>query len=171
MAWSPSPQDTLHSLALKSDGTVVTWGLKGTGEYTVPGGLNGAVAIAANGYSLALKSDGTVVAWGTNYFNQAGPTAPCGLNDVVAIAAGSYHVLALVAAAPQPFTPARRNGCLTVLPLDAFGGSRPELYRARSDEPHALERFANRGLDGSTVQITDTNASAYPRRFYRVRTQ
>src|SRR5437773_2582276 len=39
-----------HSLALKSDGTVVAWGSNSSGESTVPGGLNGIVGIAAGGY-------------------------------------------------------------------------------------------------------------------------
>ena len=56
-----------HSLALKSDGTVVGWGATATGQTTIPAGLSGVIAIAA-GYhhSLALKSDGTVVGWGDN---------------------------------------------------------------------------------------------------------
>ncbi len=99
-----------HSLALKSDGTVVGWGWNNVGEATgTPttnsvdnlnfisagqvrfGGevLRGVVSIAAGtSYSLALKKDGTVVAWG----RMAGPrypvNVPDGLHDVVAIAAG-----------------------------------------------------------------------------------
>lgn len=80
-----------HSLALKSDGTVV-----GTGDYyaTPPAGLSGVTAIAA-GYmhNLALKSDGTVVAWGYNASGQT--TIPAGLSGVTAIAAGDFHSLAL----------------------------------------------------------------------------
>src|SRR6185295_9215493 len=73
-----------HSLALKSDGTVVAWD-DIYGQITVPGGLSGVVAVAAGFYyDLALKSDGTVVAWGQNYFGQS--TVPGGLNGVVAIA-------------------------------------------------------------------------------------
>src|SRR5438093_1591913 len=52
-----------HSLALRSDGTVVAWGWNSSGQSTVPGGLSGAIAIAAgSAHSLALKSDGTVAA-------------------------------------------------------------------------------------------------------------
>src|SRR5207237_3696043 len=86
---------TFHSLALKSDGTVVAWGcaVDNFGQCNVPSGLSGVTAIGANGYSMALKSDGTVVAWGC-----ANPE-PCagaaGLSDVTAIAAGAAHGLAL----------------------------------------------------------------------------
>ena len=79
-----------HSLALKSDGTVVGWG----SLTTIPAGLSGVTAIAAGiGHSLALKSDGTVVGWGDNSSGQI--TIPGGLSGVTAIAAGSDHSLAL----------------------------------------------------------------------------
>ena len=51
-----------HSLALRSDGTVVAWGSDLSGQTDVPEGLKDVVAIAAGDfYSLALKSDGTIV--------------------------------------------------------------------------------------------------------------
>jgi len=83
-----------HSLALRSDGTVVAWGDNAAGQCTVPHGLSGVVAVAAGGgHNLALKSDGTVVAWGNNNCGQS--TVPARLSGVVAVAAGYSHSLAL----------------------------------------------------------------------------
>jgi hypothetical protein len=71
-----------HSLALKSDGTLLAWGRDTAGQLGIGGipnsaskqatpvvvtGANDIVAIAAGGsHSLALKSDGTLLAWGYN---------------------------------------------------------------------------------------------------------
>jgi alpha-tubulin suppressor-like RCC1 family protein len=86
---------SVHSLALRSDGTVRAWGGGSRGETNVPPGLSNVIAIAAAGfygnnygYSLALKSDGTVVGWGAL-------NLPSGLSNVVAIAAGAYWWMAL----------------------------------------------------------------------------
>jgi len=86
----------VHSLALKSDGTVVGWGNNSFGQVNIPAGLSGVVAIAAGGTdSLALKSDGTVVGWGTDLLGSGAETPPAGLTGVTAIAAGGVHSLAL----------------------------------------------------------------------------
>jgi hypothetical protein len=83
-----------HNLALKSDGTVVAWGLDNDLQAEVPANLTRATAVAAGGnHSLALKSDGTVVAWGLDTFGEI--DVPAGLSDVIAIAAGSRHSMAL----------------------------------------------------------------------------
>jgi hypothetical protein len=81
-----------HSLALKSDGTIVGWGANSSGQSSPLSGSD-FVAIAAGGsHSLALKSDGTIVGWGYNSYGQSSP--PSG-SDFMAIAAGAYHSLAL----------------------------------------------------------------------------
>jgi len=160
-----------HSLALESDRTVVAWGLNDFGQSSVPGGLNGVVAIAAGfSHSLARKSDGTVMVWGSNEFDQSIP--PGGLNGVVAIAAGGFHSLALIDTAPQPFT--------LSAPQRMPDGSFRWMLSGEAGRNYTVESSTNVTLwtdlqtvtlGGSSVQITDTNASAYARRFYRVRTQ
>ena len=91
-----------HSLALRTDGSVLAWGAGTTnagtrpqaGQSVVPAGLANATAIAAGGFhSLALARDGSVTAWGDNSFGQT--TLPTGLNGVVAVAGGLNHSLAL----------------------------------------------------------------------------
>src|ERR1700730_10851209 len=105
-----------HSLALKSDVTVVAWGYNAFGQLgdgtaadsaspVVVSGLSGVVAIAGGGrHSLALKSDGTVWAWGDNGagelgdgtgLNQFSPVMVSGLSGVVAVAGGFEHSMAV----------------------------------------------------------------------------
>jgi hypothetical protein len=91
-----------HSLALRTNGTVVAWGentdAEGdfVGQSVVPAGLTGVVAIAAGEYhSLAVRSNGTVAVWGDN--SQGQLSVPPGLSNVVAVAGGGGHSLALKA--------------------------------------------------------------------------
>jgi alpha-tubulin suppressor-like RCC1 family protein len=105
-----------HSMALKNDGTVWSWGSNlygglgngGTTSTSTPAqvsSLSGITAISAGGWhSAALSNDGTVWTWGWNGDGQLGDgttsdrTAPyqvAGLSGVTSIKAGTYHVLAL----------------------------------------------------------------------------
>lgn len=79
-----------HSVALKRDGTVASWG----NTPPAPAGLNNVVAIAAGRYgTLALKRDGTLVGWGSANFGQL--DIPTGLTGVTAMAMGDIHSVAV----------------------------------------------------------------------------
>jgi alpha-tubulin suppressor-like RCC1 family protein len=83
-----------HSLAIRRDGTVVSWGTSAHGQSPVPAGLTDVVAVAGgNSHSLALKSDGTVVVWGINSFGQL--DVPTSARDIVAIASGPDNCIAI----------------------------------------------------------------------------
>jgi alpha-tubulin suppressor-like RCC1 family protein len=99
-----------HTVALKSDGTVVEWGFNFSTSTinTAPvavAGLNGVTAVSTGyDHTVALKSDGTVVAWGMNTYGQLGdgtttkssiPIVVPGLSGVVAVSASQYYTVAL----------------------------------------------------------------------------
>src|SRR6185436_14270394 len=106
------------SLALRSDGTVWTWGANNAGQLgdgtlvnrVAPvqvSGLAGVTAIAAGDeHALALLGNGSVVAWGANGAGQLGdgtttnrsaPVPVSGLSGVSSIAAGANTSVAVAA--------------------------------------------------------------------------
>jgi alpha-tubulin suppressor-like RCC1 family protein len=101
---------TLHSLALRSDGTVWAWGNNffgqlGNGTTTSSSGLTpvqatgltGVIQVSAGGaHSLALRSDGTVWEWGTDgIIDNYVPVQVPGLTGITKISAGAWFSLAL----------------------------------------------------------------------------
>ncbi|MFD1826108.1 Ig-like domain repeat protein [Mumia zhuanghuii] len=89
-----------HAAAVKSDGTVVTWGnLASGGALAVPAGLTGVKKVAAgDSHTYALKSDGTVVAWGLNNVGQLDLPAELTIpGNVKSIASRRLGGLALLA--------------------------------------------------------------------------
>ena len=85
-----------HAVALRTDGTVVAWGIGVTGQTNVPPGLTNVIAVSCGGnHTLALRGDGSVVAWGANGSQQT--NVPAGLSNVIAVAGGLNHSLALKA--------------------------------------------------------------------------
>ncbi|WP_296661112.1 hypothetical protein [Rhodoferax sp.] len=105
-----------HTVALQSDGRVLTWGDDGSGQLgtgrlpfsTVPGlvaNLDSVKSIAAGvNHSLAVRQDGTVWAWGENSGGQLGggesnnrtnATQVPEISNVISVCGGSAFSLAL----------------------------------------------------------------------------
>ena len=105
--------------ALKTNGSVSTWGDNSTGGNQTRGGTSpsiassltsGVVEIFSTRYAFAaLKNDGTVVTWG--YSSGYGSVSPTGLSDVVNIFSGLYIFAAL-----------RSNGSLVTWGSAPHGG-------------------------------------------------
>ena len=81
-----------HTVALKSNGTVVAAGNNGDGQCNVEGWANIIAVDAGDNHTIGLKSDGTVVAVGDNEYGQ------CDVgnwSDIIAIAAGYEYTVGL----------------------------------------------------------------------------
>jgi alpha-tubulin suppressor-like RCC1 family protein len=104
-----------YAMALKSDGTVWTWGLNtygqlGNGTYTASNfpvqvsGLSNVIGIDGAAYhALAIRNDSTVWAWGNNYYgalgngNTNGSTTPVqtlNLTGIEMVTGGISHSIA-----------------------------------------------------------------------------
>ena len=84
----------IHSLGVKSNGSIAAWGYNADGQCTVPAPNADFTAVAA-GYthSLGLKSDGTIAAWGDEDTGLCAVPAPNA--DFTAVAADNTHSLGL----------------------------------------------------------------------------
>jgi hypothetical protein len=89
-------------MALLKDGTVVCWGVPGSGQTRTPGNAGNCRAIAAGGlHSVAITTSDRVAAWGNDVVNQV--SGPKELAQVPAIAAGDNRTLVYVdTALPLP---------------------------------------------------------------------
>lgn len=109
-----------HCLALRNDGTVLSWGDDGLGQLgddasftnqpkpvqVANSGFNAACAISAGYYHSGLvSSSGVAYTWGQDFYGQLGndssntsqatPVPVSGMTDAKALACGGYHTLAL----------------------------------------------------------------------------
>lgn len=103
-AWTVDAFDEInagagHTMARRSDGSMVAWGGNSFGQCNVPVPPAGLSYVEIDGHAagnctMALRSDGSAIAWGYNGLGQCNvPALPAGLTWVK-IAAGEYHTVA-----------------------------------------------------------------------------
>jgi hypothetical protein len=138
-----------HSLALRTNGTLLAWGNNSYGQCDAPATLTNALAIAAGTYhSLAIRADGTVAAWGSDDLGQT--NVPGGLSQVIGVAGGRGHSLAL-----------RANGTVVAWGDSTYGqGSVPVGLRNVVSVAAAGNHSLALRADGTVVGWGD-NTDAY----------
>ena len=126
-----------HNIVLKSDGSILGWGLNDYGQASPPEG-NNFVSIAAGEYhNVALRSDGIIVCWGDDANDQA---TPPGGNDYTAIAAGYDHSLAI-----------RTDGSIVCWGDNTYGQSTPPAGNDFVDIAGGFDHSLALKSDGSIV--------------------
>lgn len=103
----------LHSVAVRSDGTVVCWGSNDYGQCSAPPSAEPIIEVDAGiRHTLALTQAGTVLAWGANEYGQS--SVPGDLGQVSQIASGGFHSLARLAnGSVRAWGQNNYNQCLT----------------------------------------------------------
>jgi alpha-tubulin suppressor-like RCC1 family protein len=104
-----------HSVVVKNDGTVWTWGLNSTGQLGIGStadsatpvqipGMSAVEVSAGDAFTAMLKADGTIWTCGKNTYGQLGtgntfqknsPVMVSGLSEIIAMDAGSQHTVAV----------------------------------------------------------------------------
>lgn len=83
-----------HNYAIRSNGTVVSWGDNSNGQRTTPPLTDPVEIEGGQYYTLALQADGVPKVWGSNSIKVVNEM-PVGLDDCVAIGGGFFHALAV----------------------------------------------------------------------------
>ena len=158
-----------HSVAVKNDGTVWTWGPR-ENKGSTPGGsvmpvkvsgFDQATAVAA-GYehNLVIKSDTSVWAWGDNRYGQLGdrsgtdqesPVRVRNLDGVTTVAAGRGHSLALKADGSVWGWGGNYHGQLGT-------GDRNALDAILPSKPIAVDGFTGTGIISAAAGFDTTYA-------------
>jgi hypothetical protein len=154
-----------HSLALKSDGTVVAWGSNASGQIEIPSSLSGVVAVTGgSSFSMALKSDGTVVGWEYNVFGQT--TVPGEIGPVTMISTGRAIVFFLAGGSPLatnvgvPGKILTAGAAVNFTPVTAVAGASPYIHAIAPTLPAGLSFDAASGAIYG-VPLTPTGSASF----------
>lgn len=104
--WTTVCAGTQSGYALKSDGSLWSWGGNGYGQLGLGDKINRTAVVrvqpgftwksvaAGNGHAVAIRSDGTLWAWGSNGYGQIGPIGSSDSSVPVQVMAGTFDRVA-----------------------------------------------------------------------------
>jgi alpha-tubulin suppressor-like RCC1 family protein len=123
-----------HTVAIKQDGTLWTWGLNsycqlGDGTQrsrsspvqTNSYGYDWAQAAAGNDFTLAVKQDGSLYAWGNNKFGQLGDNTRANRRAPMPVFSGIYVDWKTIAAGYSHSAGIRTDGTLWLWGSNSYG--------------------------------------------------
>jgi hypothetical protein len=142
--WKQVAGGNNHTAAIKTDGTLWTWGYNGNGQLgtndttnrptpvtTFAGGTNWKQVDGGNSHTAAIKTDGTLWTWGYNFYGQLGDNTTTTRNIPVTTFAGGtnwkqvecglYHTAAI-----------KTNGTLWTWGNNAYGALGDNTTTSRS---------------------------------------
>ncbi len=144
--WEDVAANDAHSMGLKRDGTLLTWGANSDGELghgndyfrtnrpTQVGAVgNWQMVAAGNQHMVALKRDGSLWAWGRNAWGQIGNGSNLATNRPVPVA--GFSDWQLVAAGGEHSAGIRSNGTLWTWGLNTSGQLGHGTYGAGTNRP------------------------------------
>jgi alpha-tubulin suppressor-like RCC1 family protein len=154
-----------RNLALKSDSTVVAWGVWDT---DVPAGLTNVVGVAVGEtHYLAIKNDGTLALWGHGYTGST--VIPAGVSNVVSIAGGSTHNVAIVA--DLKIDSLEITNQVPIIHFHTFAGQQYTVEYSLDLAQGSWTALPQGTIQGTGFEasVADTSAGGQATRFYRLK--
>lgn len=133
-SWSQVSCGDSHAAAIKTDGTLWSWGYNGYGQLgnnstiwtsspiqTIAGGTTWSAVSCGGNFTTAIKKDGTLWLWGRNEFGQLGDSSTTHKSSPVqTISTGSNW--SYIAAGYRHITATKTDGTLWLWGRNYFGG-------------------------------------------------
>jgi alpha-tubulin suppressor-like RCC1 family protein len=136
-----------HSLTIKSNRELVSWGDNSNSQLMSSGVTNAQDVSAGDKHSLVLKTNGTVIAFGNNDYGQCNITND--LNNVISVSAGENHSLGLLAGGIVRAWGRNHSGQIDVpTPLTSYQSGDRGAISTKAGNNHSLALLGDGRITG-----------------------